>query len=43
MNIQELIEQLSKIRDKDPEKDTKKGRITRGWMFDVTPNCLIAK
>lgn len=45
MNIQELIDELSKIRDKDPEKDvvievfdTKESRITQGWMFDVTIN-----
>jgi hypothetical protein len=42
MKIQELIDELSKIRDKDPEKDivievfdTKKSRITRGWIFDL--------
>lgn len=42
MKIQELIDELSKIRDKDPEKDvvievfdTKESRITRGWMFDI--------
>ena len=42
MKIQELIGELSKIRDKDPEKDvvievfdTKESRIIRGWMFDI--------
>lgn len=42
MKIQELIDELSKIRDKDPEKDVvievfdiKKSRITRGWIFDL--------
>lgn len=42
MKIQELIDELSKIRDKDPEKDvvievfdTKESRITRGWTFEL--------
>lgn len=42
MKIQELIDELSKIRDKDPEKDViieifdiKNNRITRGWIFDL--------
>ncbi len=42
MKAQELIDELSKIRDKDPEKDVvieifdiKKSRITRGWIFDL--------
>lgn len=45
MKIQELIDELSKIRDKDPENpekdvvievfDIKKSMITRGWMFDI--------
>lgn len=42
MNIQELIGELSKIRDCHPEKDVvievfdiKQSRITKGWMFDL--------
>ena len=42
MKIQELINELSKIRDKYPEKDvvievfdTKECKITQGWMFDL--------
>lgn len=42
MRIQELIDELSKIRNKDPEKDVvievfdiKESKITRGWMFDI--------
>jgi hypothetical protein len=42
MKIQELIGELSKIRDKYPEKDVvievfdiKECKITRGWMFDL--------
>lgn len=42
MKIQELIDELSKIRDKKSDIDVvvevfdiKERRITRGWMFDL--------
>ena len=42
MKIEELIEKLSRIRDRNPEKDViievfdiKECKITRGWMFDL--------
>ncbi len=42
MKIQELINELSKIRDNNPEKDVvievfdiKESRIIQGWVFDL--------